>query len=330
MPDRPPSKVLITGGREVGGLDAFARGLAEGFAELGIPAEVIPPGKVFGRLRELRDPGVLKILSTTAVFFAPVARRAICVSHGIPRADSQGWAKVIAIVASNKFANRSRHVRLVAVSNYVGVHLEGLFNIRIDAVIRNPLQSLFFEPYEEGERRYLTFAGRLVPAKNVHRLLPAMCELQKEDPELRVCVIGDGPLRRSLQASFPGVEFTGNLGSLEVREYLRRTRVFVSGTEMEALGIAYLEALSQGCAIAMPACGGGLEIALDQIGMRVHLLPLSWDQARVACALRRALHGCAPVIDLAQFSCEAVARMYLEADAELAGRFASRQLSEAP
>lgn len=314
MPDRLPSKVLITGGREVGGLDAFARGLAEGFAELGIEAEIIAPGKISGRVRELRDDSVLKILSTTAVFAAPLARRVICVSHGIPRADTQGWSRVTALPLSFKCANWRRDVPLVAVSDYVAVHLRGLFNLRVDAVIRNPLRSLFFEPYQEIERRYLTFAGRLIAAKNAHRLLPVMCELQRENPELRVCVIGDGPMRARLQSSFPGVEFTGNLSSLEVRSYLRRTKVFVSGNEMEPFGIVYLEALSQGCAVAMPACGGGLEIALDQIGERIHMLPLSWDESGITSAVRRALGWKGPSARLMAYGARAVAQNYLAVD----------------
>lgn len=319
MPERLPSKVLITGGREVGGLEAFAKGLAEGFTSLGIEAEVVYPRKVFRMPREMRDPSVLKILSTTAVFAAFMARRAICVSHGIARADAQGWSKMVAVPASYKFANYGRNRRFVAVSDYVAVHLRALFNLRVDAVIRNPLQSMFLEPFEESERRYLTFVGRLIPAKNVHRLLPAMCEVQKQNPELRVCVIGDGPLRLGLEASFPGVEFTGNLGSTDVRTYLRRTKVFVSGNEMEPFGIVYLEALSQGCAVAMPACGGGLEIAPEQIGKRIHLLPLSWDQAQVARVLQRALRSEAAPLILNTYSAKAVARSYVGLDCGLMG-----------
>ena len=58
-----PTKVLITGGREVGGLSTFAEGLREGFAELGVPAEIVRPSRILSHWRELRDPGVLKILS---------------------------------------------------------------------------------------------------------------------------------------------------------------------------------------------------------------------------------------------------------------------------
>lgn len=322
MANRLPSKVLITGGREVGGLNVFAEGLAEGFRALGIFSQVMAPRRVFGMVREMRDPGIMKILSTSSVFAAPVARRAICMSHGVPRADAQGWPTMLGVVASYKLANRCRDARFVAVSDYTAVHLRSLFNLRVDAVIRNPMQSLFFERYTEGERRYLTFAGRLISAKNAHRLLPAMCQLQKEHSELRVCVIGDGPMREELQASFPGVEFTGNLSSIEVRGYLRKTKIFASGTEMEAFGIGYVEALSQGCVVAMPACGGGLEIAPHQIGKRIHLLPLSWDPAKVACVFRGALCASATraadaSADLAAYEPKVVAQRYLNVSLEL-------------
>jgi glycosyltransferase involved in cell wall biosynthesis len=316
-----PEKVLITGGREVGGLNAFAAGLLEGFSDHGIPGEVVAPNEIFKRWSDLRDPNVLKILSTTAVFAAPLARRAICVAHGFPRADAQGWTRMLAILASFKLATSSPEPRLVAVSDYVAAHLRGPLNLRVDAVIRNPLQACFLEPNgESSERPYLTYVGRLLPAKNVHRLLPAMCNLQKENPELRLCIIGDGPQREALQDSFgkePGIEFTGNLDAARVRGYLRRTKIFVSGNEMEPFGITYLEALSQGCAVAMPACGGGLEIALDQINRRVHLFPLSFDCEEVTAVLRRALVSKQDFISLEAYRAEAVADAYLRVDMDL-------------
>lgn len=316
-----PEKVLITGGREVGGLNAFAVGLSDGFAALGIPSEVIPANEIFKRWRDLRDPQVLKVLSTTAVFAVPFARRAICVAHGFPRVDAQGWLRTATILASFKLATWSSQARLVTVSDYSAAHLRGLFDLRVDGTIRNPVQAAFLQPIkEESERRYLTYVGRLVPAKNVHRLLPSMCDLQKENPELRICVIGDGPQREALKSSFrmdPPIEFTGDLDPLKVRSYLRRTKVFVSGNEMEPFGITYLEALSQGCAVAMPACGGGVEIALDEIDRRVYLLPISFDRNEVANVLRRALNAPKGSISLAKYEAKSVAETYLRVDATL-------------
>jgi glycosyltransferase involved in cell wall biosynthesis len=313
-------KVLLSGAGQIGGLDACVQALAEGFKALGIPAEIVPPQGIWRRQRELRDPTVLKILSTAAAFAAPLARRVICVAHGFPRPDAQGWGRTMAILASLALANRSRGCRLVAVSDYVAAHLRGVYGLRVDAVIHNAVQPMFLEPWEESkernaERSCLTYAGRLIPAKNLHRLLPAMRRLLDEDLRLRVCVIGDGPQRGELESSVGGdtrIEFWGSLDSREVRARLRETRVFVSGNEMEPFGITYIEALSQGCAVTMPACGGGIEIANDLIGSQVQLLPLSFDVEAVLEALRRASQARRGAVSMTGFQPTDAASSYLE------------------
>ena len=332
-----PAKVLITGGHEVGGLTSFAEALSEGFQQLGIPTEIIPPGRIWSRWRELRDPRVLKILSTTAVFAAPFSRRALCVSHGCPCADVQGWSKVFGFLLSYKIANLAPHTPLISVSEYSAIHLVHIFNIRFDTVIRNPVQSLFLQPFTPADeaRRYITYVGRLHPSKNVHRLLPAIRTVLDEHPGLRACIIGDGVSREPLEnlyGSDDRIEFTGDLSSSQVRERLRLTRVFLSGNQTEPFGITFLEALSQGCVVAMPASGGGLEIAPDLIGMQIHLLPISLEHSGVVHTLRRALDATGSPVDLTPYAVTAVASAYLKADADRfnpAARWISRKIQEA-
>ncbi len=320
-----PSKVLITGGHEVGGIASFAEGLAQGFRALGIPSEVIPPSRILPRWRDLRAPHVLKILSTEAVFAAPFARRAICIAHGVPRGDYQGWRKLLAIIGSFKLANACAGVQLVSVSHYTAATLRAIFNVRTDAVVHNPVRPLYLEADDEGprERRYVTYVGRLIAAKNLHRILPAVRDLLDETPGLRACIIGDGEQRPLLEAMVGGdsrFEFRGKPDDLAVREYLRRTKVFVSGNEVEGFGITYLEALTQGCNVAMPACGGGLEISLDSIGKSVHLLPLSWERGELLATLRRALQEQWTPIPTESFTIEGAARSYLQ----VGSRFSTR------
>lgn len=293
MYSRYPSRVLISGGREIGGVTSFAEALRAGFSSLGIAAEVIAPAGILRRRRDLRDPEVLKILSTTAVFAAPLARRAICVAHGFPRADMQGWIKTAGILVSYRLANWN--CRLAAVSHYSAAHLRALFKIRVDAVIHNPLNELFLEENgsEPHERDTITFAGRLHLSKGLDAIVPAIRIVLGEHPHLRGAIIGDGVLRPALEVAAggdPRIEFTGPLSQDGVRRWLRRTRVFVSGCETEALGIGYLEALSQGCAVVMPACGGGLEIAPELIGRTIHLYSGAGCET-VTRALRTALRS---------------------------------------
>ncbi|SRR6266851_883254 len=314
-----PSRVLITGGREVGGLTAFAEGLSEGFTALGIPSEVISPNEIFKRWRDLRDPNILKILSTTAVFAAPVARRAICVAHGVPRADAQGWVRMVAILGSFRLANFCSEARLVAVSDYNAIHLRSIFNLTVNATIHNSLKPLFLETFDRAaqHRNYITYVGRLHPVKNLPRVLPAIRDLLRETPGLRACFIGDGEQRAELENVVKGdsnFEFKGSLESAGVRDWLRRTRVFISACETEAFGISYLEALSQGCSVVMPACGGGLEIAPELIGTRVHLLPLSFDRNETLAALRRALGPKCEPMTFAAYEAKVIAQAYLSLD----------------
>ncbi len=326
-----PSKVLITGGREIGGIGCVAAALRAGFTGLGLPVEIVSPWRVFLRWRELRDPRILKILSTAALFAAPLARRAICLAHGVPRADYQGWLRLLAIVGSFKLANQCAGAQLVSVSHYTAATLRAVFGIRSDAVVHNPVKPLYLEP-DNGpplQRCYVTYVGRLIATKNLHRILPAIRDLLDETPSLRACIIGEGGQQAELQAMVAGdprFEFKGTPEDLSVRDWLRRTKIFVSGNEVEGFGIAYLEAMTQGCVVAMPACGGGLEISPDKVGRSVQLLPLSWDRREILAVLRRALNETSRPIDASPFAVKTVAEEYLAIDALFSaqGRFQAK------
>lgn len=313
-----PSKVLITGGREIGGVGSFAEGLRSGFLELGIDAEIVTPANIWMHWRALRDPSVLKILGTTAVFAAPMARRAICMAHGVPRADVQGWIRLLSIIGSFKLANLCAGTQLVAVSHFTAATLQAVFNVRTDAVVHNPLKAAYLEHGNDLDQRcYITYVGRLSAAKNLYRMLPAIRDLLDETPGLRACIIGEGDQRIPLESIVDGdarFEFKGSPDDNSVRAWLRRTRVFISGNEVEGFGIAYLEAMSQGCIVAMPGCGGGLEISPQAVGKSVQLLPLSWDRREILATLRRSM--CERWIPVAteSFTSKAVAMQYLQAD----------------
>jgi glycosyltransferase involved in cell wall biosynthesis len=156
-----------------------------------------------------------------------------------------------------------------------------------------------------------------VKYKNMHRVFPAILDVLNEYPDLRACIIGDGPERAVLQEAaggHPRVEFKGNPSDQEVRHYLRRTKLFMSGHTTEGFGISYLEALSQGCVVAMPASGGGVEIALARVGNGVQLLPISLDRREVLEVFRRALKVQTTPMSMEPYSPAAVASAYLEVD----------------
>jgi glycosyltransferase involved in cell wall biosynthesis len=199
--------------------------------------------------------------------------------------------------------------------------LGAIFNVKSDAVILNPVKRVFLENWTDSgsERCYITYVGRLVKIKNLHRMIPAIQDILNENPGLRMCIIGDGeqaPELRAMVADDPRFEFKGLPDDATVCETLRRSKLFVSGNEVEGFGITYLEAMTQGCIVAMPGSGGGIEIALEKVGRSVQLLPLSWDRAELRTALRRALEQKWEPISTSAYTVDSVVESYLRVDAQ--------------
>jgi glycosyltransferase involved in cell wall biosynthesis len=315
----PPDRILLTGGREVGGLQAFAEALLEGFADLGIPGQVVRPHTLFRYWAELRNQRVLKILSTEAILLAPLARRSICVAHSTLSARDMGWGNSLAKLLSYRFTEWRSSARMVAVSDYVAQHMNDVFDVKIDGVIQDPINKLFLEK-RTGDlepRSFITFVGRLVRCKNVDKLLPAICDVLNEYPDLRCCIVGDGPERLTLEKialGYSRIQFAGTRERDFVREQLRRSKIFISGAANEGFGITYVEALSQGCSVVMPASGGSMEIVLGHIGSGVHLMPSSLERCTVVSALRAALRSSPAPFPIEKHTPMAVASEYLHLD----------------
>jgi glycosyltransferase involved in cell wall biosynthesis len=108
----------------------------------------------------------------------------------------------------------------------------------------------------EGPPTLVTVA-HLVPRKRHGDVLRALAVLGSRHPTLRYAIIGDGPVRVSLEglASRLGVldrvDFLGQLDPEEALERVRRCTLFVMPSTDEAFGVAYVEAMAGG----LPAIG---------------------------------------------------------------------------
>ncbi|GGX34531.1 glycosyltransferase family 4 protein [Undibacterium squillarum] len=309
------ARVLISGGRETGGLESFAQALAIGFRELDIDAEVMSPFELAKSIRLLRDPTILKIFSTTSVFLAPISKNAICVAHGFPRIDGQGKFKFLGILISLFFA--SKFSKLVSVSNYVAVHLRAIFNIKSNSVIKNPLTKIFLNSEaRNSERKLITYVGRLHSVKNVDKIIDPILDFLSEEPELQFHIVGsgelEGQLRKKINRFNDRVIFHGSQNQDFILSILQKTKVFISGCETEALGLCYMEALSQGCNVLMPASGGGLDIDLSLIEKRIFLFELNFSPSFIKRQLQKAYSiNCQPW-DAGLFAPKVIAKAYLD------------------
>jgi glycosyltransferase involved in cell wall biosynthesis len=89
---------------------------------------------------------------------------------------------------------------------------------------------------------YLVFVGRLVEKKGVTYLIEAMETIRRHHPQLGLVIIGDGPLRASLEADRrrlgleEAIEFVGALPHDEVIRVIRRSRLAVVPSVIDAKG----------------------------------------------------------------------------------------------
>jgi len=105
------------------------------------------------------------------------------------------------------------------------------------------------------------FVGNLVAVKRLDRLLEAVALLGERRPGLRVSLVGDGVLRRQLEAQARRlgvagrVRFEGARPFEEVVSWLRRARLLVMTSEMEGLPQAMIEAMSCGVPVVITETG---------------------------------------------------------------------------
>jgi len=123
------------------------------------------------------------------------------------------------------------------------------------------LESKFTPGDGASARDGLIFVGRLVEKKGVAHLIEAMAILAERYPDLSLNIVGDGPLRESLEtlAAKLGVRgcvrFTGSVLNDAVPDYLRAAAISVmpsvvaSSGDQEGLGLVAVEALGCGCAV---------------------------------------------------------------------------------
>jgi glycosyltransferase involved in cell wall biosynthesis len=113
-----------------------------------------------------------------------------------------------------------------------------------------------FRPSEAPAEKVVLFVGRLVTKKGCIHLLRAMRGVQESEPSAKLVILGDGPLRESLQKSAQELqlncEFLGGQPSSTVLQWIHRASLLcipsVTAPDggAEGLGMVILEAQASG------------------------------------------------------------------------------------
>jgi len=222
--------------------------------------------------------------------------------------------------------------RAIAVSDAVARHVRAIAPLVPVDVVCNGVDLGSFPP-RTGERRpgppRLGIVGRLVPNKGVTVALDAVAGLRARGVAAELWVIGDGPLRRSLEARSvalgigPSVVFLGHRE--DIGDLLADLDVLLRPSYTEGMSLALLEAMSVGVPIVASDIEGNATIVTHGV---TGLLAPAGDAEALARAIERLLLDPGEARRLAARASELVHEMSWEATT--AGTLASLQRAADP
>ena len=200
---------------------------------------------------------------------------------------------------------------LVAVSRPVSDHMVRLgVDARRIMVAPNGVDLDRFFPSAERVRHSelrAVIVGRLVANKGTMLALDAVAAARARGRDVRLTVVGDGPLeeplrRRACRADLDGaVYFTGRVGDVE--SWLRRSDVTLRPSYTEGLPLAVLESLACGVPVVCTNVPGTLEVVRH--GSNGLVVPIG-DADGLATALVRLFDGRAELEQMSQAAVESV------------------------
>jgi glycosyltransferase involved in cell wall biosynthesis len=95
----------------------------------------------------------------------------------------------------------------------------------------------------------VVLVGRLAKEKNVGQVLAAFAALRQHRPSARLVLVGDGPLRASLQQACPDAHFAGVRKGEDLAAHYASADLFLFASLTETYGNVVPEALASGLAV---------------------------------------------------------------------------------
>lgn len=148
-----------------------------------------------------------------------------------------------------------------------------------DKIIINHIgvDTKIFQPNRVSRRPIVLFVGRLVEKKGCEYLIRAMSKVRAVMPEVELVIIGDGPLRSSLEnlaeSSLQRYSFLSVQPPEVVKDWMSRAKVFcvpsitATSGDAEGLGVVFAEAQAMGLPVVSTTNGGIPEVvAHEQTG----------------------------------------------------------------
>ncbi|MCK9685297.1 glycosyltransferase family 4 protein [Scleromatobacter humisilvae] len=95
----------------------------------------------------------------------------------------------------------------------------------------------------------VTCVGRLAPEKNLATLVSAFEAIRRQQPRARLVLVGDGPMRKELQARCPDAIFAGQRIGDDLAAHYASADLFLFPSVTETFGNVTTEAMASGLAV---------------------------------------------------------------------------------
>jgi glycosyltransferase involved in cell wall biosynthesis len=131
----------------------------------------------------------------------------------------------------------------------------------------------------------VVWVGRVAPEKNLPLVLAAFDAIRRERPDARLVIVGDGPLRQSLQAGHPQHIYAGMRTGEDLAAHYASGDLFLFPSLSETYGNVTLEAMASGLCVVAYDCAAAAEVIASG---REGLLAPPGDVAAFVAQARRA------------------------------------------
>ena len=191
-----------------------------------------------------------------------------------------GWLQHVALRYLRWFHNRTE--RTLVSNEELRVQLEDLGFSDV-GIIERGVDSQLFTPQRRCTKLRqewglsqddlaLIYVGRIAAEKNLAVAVEGYRTIKRFNDRIKFVLVGDGPLRRSLQKENPDLIFAGMRMGEELGKYYESADVFLFPSETETFGNVTLEAMASGLAVvAYDYACAKLHITHGETGILVQL-----------------------------------------------------------
>jgi glycosyltransferase involved in cell wall biosynthesis len=97
--------------------------------------------------------------------------------------------------------------------------------------------------------RVMIYVGRLAVEKNLGAVIDCYRALKPQHPDIKLVLVGDGPMRNELQQKHPDILFAGFRVGQDLAQHYASADMFMFASKTETFGNVTIEAMASGLAV---------------------------------------------------------------------------------